>query len=103
MIFHPIRKTRSLSQLCKFADIFKAAKRGNHFNNHLELSKCKARFPGSTKKESLDLSARQAATYSSTFPAFYFVSSPEAGDEVTFDVAPDQKSGRTKAVNVRAA
>ena len=28
---------------------------------------------------------------------------PEAGDEVTFDITPDQKSGRNKAINVRAA
>ena len=26
----------------------------------------------------------------------------EEGDEVTFDITPDQKSGRNKAVNVRA-
>lgn len=27
----------------------------------------------------------------------------EAGDQVTFDVEPDKKSGRNKATNVRAA
>jgi cold shock CspA family protein len=27
----------------------------------------------------------------------------EAGYQVTFDIAPDQKSGRNKAINVRAA
>ena len=27
----------------------------------------------------------------------------EEGDEVTFDITPDQKSGRNKAINVRAA
>jgi CspA family cold shock protein len=27
----------------------------------------------------------------------------EAGDQVSFDVAPDQKSGRNKAINVKAA
>jgi CspA family cold shock protein len=27
----------------------------------------------------------------------------EEGDGVTFDVTPDQKSGRNKAINVRAA
>lgn len=28
---------------------------------------------------------------------------PEAGDEVTFDITADKKSGRNKAINVKAA